>query len=112
MGSWMAALIQAPVAAGTGTYNNINTSADIDAPLAKNAADCRYGAVEKAHKIEIASWMPGRHLAVRTRRILVWVHMAAINIVAMGRWLLGWVGGWVGGPCAGGCTRQHILGGG
>ena len=63
-------------------------------PLIANAADCRYGAVEKAPKIEIASWMPGRHLAVRTRRILLWAHMAAINIVVVGRWMRGCVWGW------------------
>jgi hypothetical protein len=44
----------------------------------------RYGTVETAPKVELGSRVPGRHLALRTRKYLVWLHLALINGISIG----------------------------
>ena len=51
-------------------------------------ARCRYGTVEAGIRVDTPSRMPGRHLATSTRKVLVWLHLGAINTVAIGE------GGW------------------
>lgn len=45
---------------------------------------CRYGTVEAGIRVDTPSRMPGRHLATSTRKVLVWLHLGAINAVAIG----------------------------
>ncbi len=45
---------------------------------------CRYGIVETAPKAQVNSWMPGRKLSLQARKVLVWVHIAAVNVASIG----------------------------
>ena len=47
---------------------------------------CRFGTVEAAPKApKTASWVPGRRFSERTRKVLVWTHLAVINAICIGR---------------------------